>query len=160
MGNGGSGKSTFARKLAQKTGLPLIHLDVEYWRPGWDPMSKDEWRLRVSELVKGERWIMDGNFNRTIELRLQKADTVIYLDYNRMVCLLRWLKRVITNWGKSRSDMGPGCNEWFDPEFAAWIWKFNRCNRARYYALLDAQIGITVHIFRNPRQLKRFLKTL
>ena len=103
---------------------------------------------------------MDGNFNRTIELRLQQADTVIYLDYHRVVCLLHWVKRVITNWGKVRADMGPGCGEWFDPEFAVWIWNFNRSNRQRYHALLTNQEGKTVYIFRSPRQLRKFVKNL
>ena len=161
IGCGGSGKSTLARILEEKTGIPVVHLDRIYWSPGqWQHLEAEEFDKLLLEELEKSQWIIDGNFNRTIELRLQKADTVIYLDYNRMVCLLHWAKRVITNWRKTRPDMGPGCNEWFDPEFAAWIWNFNRCNRARYHTLLDAQKEKTVHIFRTPRQLKRFLKTL
>jgi len=160
IGCGGSGKSTLARILEERTGIPIVHLDNIYWSPGnWQHLEREDFdRILLEELEKPQ-WIMDGNFNRTIELRLQKADTVIYLDYNRMVCLLHWAKRVITNWGKARPDMAPGCNEWFDPEFAAWIWKFNRTNRKRYYMLLE-QSGKTVYIIKSPRRLKRFLKDL
>ena len=161
IGCGGSGKSTLARVLSEKTGLPLVHLDKIYWSPGnWQHLEREEFDRILSEELDNPRWIMDGNFNRTIELRLQRADTVIYLDYHRVVCLLHWIKRVITNWGKVRADMGPGCGEWFDPEFAVWIWNFNRSNRQRYHALLANQEGKAVYIFRSPRQLRKFVKNL
>ena len=161
IGCGGSGKSTLALTLGEKTGLPVVHLDKIWWSPGsWQHLTREEFDRYLMEEVEKPRWIMDGNFSRTLEIRLRKADTVIYLDYNRVVCLLRWAKRVITNWGKARADMAPGCGERFDLEFGAWIWNFNRTNRARYHELLAKQKGKTVHIFRSPRQLEKYLKTL
>ena len=161
IGCGGSGKTTLARLLHEKTGLPIVHLDQIWWSPGnWEHLEKEEFDRQLLKEVDKPRWIMDGNFNRTLEIRLERADTVIYLDYNRMICLLHWVKRVITNRGKAHTDMAPGCGEWFDPEFAAWIWSFNRKNRARYYQLLENQLGKTVYIFRNPRQLRKFVKNL
>ena len=103
---------------------------------------------------------MDGNFNRTMPMRLEKCDTVIYLDYNRFVCLFSWLKRVISNWGKTRADMGPDCTEWIDPEFAKWIWQFNATYRKKYYALLARQRDKKIYIFKNRRQLRKFLTQL
>lgn len=161
IGCGGSGKSTLARQLGEKTGLPVVHLDQIWWAPGnWQHLQREEFDERLKAEVEKPRWIMDGNFNRTIETRLEKCDTVIYLDYSRWVCLFSWLKRVITNWGKARADMAPGCTEWFDPEMAGWIWTFNKKNRERYHGLLSRQTGKTVHIFKNRRQLKEFLNTL
>ena len=158
IGCGGAGKSTLARKLGEKTGLPVVHLDQIYWSPGnWEHLEKTEFdHLLMLELEK-PRWILDGNFNRTMELRLEKCDTVIYLDFNRIQCILGWLKRVITNCGTARPDMAPGCNEWFDPEFAKWLWNFNKQNRARYLEILDNQKNKDVYILRNRRQVKRFL---
>jgi adenylate kinase family enzyme len=77
IGISGAGKSTFSQALATKTGLPLIHLDKEFWRPGWVQTPRQEWRARVSELAARERWIMDGNYDSSLDLRLPRADTVL-----------------------------------------------------------------------------------
>ena len=161
IGCGGSGKSTLARQLGEKTGLPVVHLDQIWWSPGdWQHLERPEFDEILKAETEKPRWILDGNFDRTLALRLERADTVIYLDYSRWVCLLSWIKRVVTNWGKARPDMAPGCTEWFDPEMAGWIWNFNKKNRKRYHELLNAQTGKRIHIFKNRRQLKEFLNTL
>ena len=161
IGCGGAGKSTLARKLGEKTGLPVVHLDQIWWEPGnWQHLEKPEFDERLCAEMEKEKWILDGNFNRTIEARLEKCDTVIYLDYPRIVCLKNWLGRVIRNWGRARQDMGEGCAEWFDPEMAKWIWSFNKQNRKRYYALLSGAKDKQVIILRSRRQAEKFLKTL
>ncbi len=80
IGSGGSGKTTFARRLAERTKLPLIHLDALYWRPGWDPTPDEEWRAKVAELVNTPAWIMDGNYGGTLNIRLAACDAVVFLD--------------------------------------------------------------------------------
>jgi adenylate kinase family enzyme len=85
---------------------------------------------------------------------------VIWLDYNRFVCLTGWIKRVITNWGKARPDMADGCAEWFDPEFAGWIWRFNKEKRRGYEKLLSAQEDKVIYRFKSRHQLRKFIKTL
>ena len=159
IGCGGSGKSTLSRQLGALTGLPVVHLDQIFWSPGhWVHLEREEFdRLLAVELEK-PRWIMDGNYDRTLTVRLERADTVVYLDYTRFVCLRRWLKRVVTNWKKARPDMAPGCAEWFDPEFAGWIWNFNKAKREKYHALLAEQTDKNIYIFKKPRQLKKFLR--
>ena len=161
IGCGGAGKSTLARKLGKKTGLPVVHLDQIWWEPGnWKHMEREEFDARLQKEIEKPQWILDGNFNRTIEMRLKECDTVIYLDFSRMVCLFSWLKRVITNWGRARADMAPGCAEWFDPEMAAWIWNFNKKNRENYYRLLNEAEGIETIVLKNRRMVKRFLNSL
>lgn len=161
IGCGGSGKSTLARILGDKTGLPVIHLDQIYWSPGdWQHLEKDAFDDLLRRELEKPRWILDGNFNRTIPLRLEKCDAVIYLDYNRFVCIFGWLKRVISNWGKTRPDMGPNCNEHLDPEFAKWLWTFNKKNRKKYHEILAQQKDKEIHIFKNRRQLRNFLDQL
>ena len=161
IGCGGSGKSTLARKLGEKTGLPVVHLDQIWWEPGnWQHLEREEFDRRLQAELEKPRWILDGNFNRTIELRLEKCDTVVYLDMNRFICLKNWIGRVVQNWGHARSDMAPGCREWFDPEFAVWIWNFNKNNRKRYYELLDGLEGKQVYILKSRRAVKKFLSQL
>lgn len=161
IGCGGAGKSTLARKLGEKTGLPVVHLDQIWWAPGhWQHIEKPEFDEKLALELQKPRWILDGNFNRTIEQRLEVCDTVIYLDYPRLVCLKNWLGRVIKNWGRHRPDMTEGCTEWIDPEFVKWIWNFNKNNRARYYALLNNAGDKEVVILKSRRQAERFLAEL
>ena len=161
IGCGGAGKSTLARNLGEKTGLPVVHLDQIYWSPGdWQHLEREEFDALLMKELEKPRWILDGNFNRTMELRLERCDTVIYLDFNRITCIAGWLKRVITNWGRTRPDMGPGCNEWFDPEFAKWLWNFNKQNRARYLKILGEQKDKNVYILKNRRAVREFLSKI
>ena len=160
IGCGGSGKSTLARKLGEKTGLPVVHLDKLFWNPGWVSVSQEEFDRRHDAALAGDRWIIDGNFNRTLPRRLERCDTVIYLDYSRMACLLGVMKRILTTYGTVRPDMGEGCPERVDWEFLVWIWNFNKTKRKKYYDLLSAQTGKTIHIFKNRRQLNEYLNTL
>src|SRR5271170_5147145 len=89
----GSGKSTFARALAARTDLPVIHLDAHYWQPGWERPSNDAWRDRQRVLLAGDSWIIEGNYKETLALRLVRADTVISLDTPWWLCAFRALLR-------------------------------------------------------------------
>lgn len=161
IGCGGAGKSTLARALGEKTGLPVVHLDQIWWEPGnWQHLQREEFDRRLYAEMEKPRWILDGNFNRTIEPRLEKCDTVIYLDMSRFICLKNWLGRVVKNWGHARIDMAQGCKEWFDPEMAKWIWKFNKQNRSRYYDLLGRLEGKQIVILKSRRQVQQFLKKI
>ena len=161
IGCGGAGKSTLARKLGEKTGLPVVHLDQIWWSPGnWQHMDRAEFEAQLMTETEKPQWILDGNFRRTLEMRLEKCDTVIYLDYPRQVCLKNWMGRVIKNWGHARSDMGEGCAEWFDPEFARWIWNFNKNYREHFYELLNAQKDKQVYILKSRREVNKFLNSL
>lgn len=161
IGCGGAGKSTLARQLGEKLGLPVVHLDQIWWAPGnWQHREREEFdRLLMVEAEKPQ-WILDGNYNRTMKMRLSKCDTVIYLDFSRWVCLRSWIGRVIKNWGHARSDMAQGCNEWFDPEMAGWIWNFNKNHREDYYRLLNEAEGVETIVLKNRRMVKRFLYSL
>ena len=92
-GMAGSGKSTFSRSLAAKTGLPVIHLDLHFWKPGWVAPSELEWREKQSGLLVGDAWIADGNYHETLDLRLELADTVVVLDLPWWRCSGRALLR-------------------------------------------------------------------
>jgi len=160
IGCPGSGKTTLSKQLANKLGLPLTHLDVLHWRDGWQTIPKDEFdRLLTDELVK-PNWIIDGNYNRTIPLRLQYCDTVIWLDYPRITCMLGVLKRYFKNRGKSRPDMGGNCPEKLDLEFLKFVWRFNKTHRQRYKEMLDNADEVKVIVLKNRKKTKRFLEEI
>ena len=81
IGMAGAGKSTFSRALSARTGLPVIHLDIHYWKPGWVKPSEDEWREKQRGLLAGRTWIADGNDLETLDLRLERAETVVFLTH-------------------------------------------------------------------------------
>ncbi len=160
IGSPGSGKSTFGKRLSEKLNIPLIHLDRLWWKEGWVERSREEFdALLVNELLK-DKWIIDGNYGRTVELRLQYADTVIFFDYNRFLCLWRILKRVITNYGKNRDDMGKGCPERFDLEFMHYVYSFNDNQRDKILKLLSTNKDVRVIIINNRKKFKKLEKEL
>ena len=160
IGCGGSGKSTLARQLGEKLDLPVVHLDRLFWMPGWQHISAEEFDEKLAAELEKHQWIMDGNFNRTMSVRIQKCDTVIYLDYNRFVCLWGVICRIVRSCGKSRPDMAEGCPECLDWAFLKWVWNFNRANRDNNYRHLNEATHAETYAFKNRRQLKRFLKSL
>lgn len=160
IGGNGAGKTTFAKILAQKLHLPLIHLDQLYWRDNWQVVPKDEFnRLHLAEAEKPQ-WVLDGNMIDTIPVRLTYADTVIYLDYSGWVCVLGVLGRILRNLGKSRPDMGGNCPERFDPRFLKTAWNFNKKNRKHFYDMLKDAKDVEIIILRNRRQADAFLHRL
>ena len=103
---------------------------------------------------------MDGNFNRTLPMRVARADAVIYLAFSRMACLLGVLKRVLTTYGKVRPDMGEGCPERIDFEFLKWVWNYNKNKRERNYRLLNEAEHAETIVLKNRRAVKKFLAQL
>lgn len=87
IGSGGSGKSTVAKEIARRLRLPLVHLDALYWQPGWRATQKSAWERVVHELIVAPSWVMDGNYGGTLDVRLARCDTVVFLDVPRVVCL-------------------------------------------------------------------------
>ena len=131
IGSGGAGKSTFARRLGEVTGIEVIHLDKLYWKPNWIEPSKDEWLKAVENAIKEDEWIMDGNFGGTLELRLAACDTAIFFDFPRIVCVYRVFKRWLKYWNTNRPDMTEGCNEKIDLKFLGWIWNFQKTTKPK-----------------------------
>ncbi len=160
IGCGGAGKSTLARQLGDKLGLPVVHLDKLFWKPGWVESTKEEIDEKIRQEMEKPQWIIDGNYNRTLPERVKHCDTIIYLDFSRITCLLGVCKRVITTYGTVRPDMGEGCPERVDLEFLKWVWNYNRDKRERNYRLLNDAEGVETIVLKNRRMVKRFLKEL
>ena len=138
----------------------MIHLDKLFWRPGWEHISREEFDKLHREALMGEKWILDGNFDRTMAERIKYCDTVIYLDFSRFTCLMGVAKRILTTYGKNRPDMGEGCPERIDWEFLQWVWNFNKNKREKNYRLLNETDGIEKIVLKNRRAVKKFLKEI
>jgi adenylate kinase family enzyme len=159
IGCAGAGKTTFAKKLAAKTGLPLVHLDQLYWRPGWEEPPLEKWFAILGRELERDAWILDGHMGNSIELRLRAADTVIWLDYPRWICLRRVAWRVLNGFGRVRKDMGAGCPERIDLEFLRFIWRFRR-ERGHEVQEALADFSGQLIVLKKPGDAKRFLQEL
>lgn len=161
IGSGGAGKSTFARRLGALLGLEVVHLDSLYWHPGWVETPKDIWRERVAELLRGDAWVLDGNYSGTLEERLAACDAVIFLDLPRTLCLWRVLKRGLLYRGRSRPDMAPGCPERPTLAFLRWVWQYPARTRPKVLRLLAAYgEGREVFRLRTSAEVEEFLARL
>ena len=157
----GSGKSTLSKKLHQLLKLPLIHLDRHYWKPGWTETPRSEWEPIVKELAAKDSWIIDGNYGSTLDIRIARADTIIYLSYNTSTCLYRVCSRAIKNYGKRRSDMAEGCPERIDFNFLHYVATYNLIRRksqlAKVHKVSDEKTCI---ILKNDKEVDEFLLSL
>lgn len=137
IGSSGAGKSTLARKVGELTGIPVHHLDVLHWKPNWELVPKEDQILIQKDLVKKPQWIIDGNYGGTLDIRLAAADTIIFLDFDRTLCLYRVMKRAFQYRNKRRPDMREGNKERIDVAFYRWIWRFPKDQRPKIVDLLD-----------------------
>lgn len=132
IGCPGAGKSTFSRALADVTGVELYHLDLIWHKPDRTNIPRDEFDAKLNDIMAKESWIIDGNYGRTLEMRLKKCDTVFLLDFPLEVCLTGAMSRV----GKKRDDM-PWIEEEFNDEFKQWIMDFPEKQLPMIHNLLD-----------------------
>jgi len=156
IGCSGAGKTHFSLRLAEKTGLPLVHLDEHFWQAGWVAREPKDWRQRISALMAEPRWIMDGNYTGSLEQRLPAADTVFFLDLPRRVSLISVILRTIASYGRTRYGVAAGCGERFELEFFAFIWNFHRIQRPRLTAALK-NFGGKVVTFRSRAEIEAWL---
>lgn len=111
IGCSGSGKSTLARKLSQKIDVQVFHLDTLLWHDNWEMSSKDEQHHVISNVLDKDQWIIDGNYSATLDMRVAKADTIVFIDRSKVLCLYNVFKRYIHYKGQSRPDMHDNCPE-------------------------------------------------
>lgn len=161
IGCPGSGKSTLSRRLKSKLSLPLIHLDKYYHKPNWKEPNQSEWNKTLLNLMEHKSWIMDGNYAESFDIRFSKSDTIIYLDYSSVKCFFRVLKRIISDYGKARSDMAPGCVESIDFKFLYYVLTFNKKNRKTTYIKINKLSNKkNVIILQSDKQVDKFLRQL
>lgn len=167
IGTTGSGKSTFARRLAEKLGYPCIHMDQLFWKSGWVHSSDEEFIPKIEAVVSGDTWVLDGNYSRTNGIKWKHADTVIWLDYSYSRTFVQLLKRTI-NRAVTREELWPGTGnrETFRQSFMSkdsifiWFFKSYKTNKTRYGELdgLFRKSPINFIRLRSPREAEEFIK--
>lgn len=156
IGSSGAGKSTFARKLRDSTGLPLYYLDMLWHKPDRTTVSKEEFDSQLEKLLQQDQWILDGNFQRTLENRLNACDTVFLLDLPLEICLSSVENRI----GQVREDM-PWVETEFDPDFRQWIINFQQKQLPQIYELLKRyRRQKNIVIFKSRKEADDYLDTL
>lgn len=124
-------------------------------------MPKDEQRKVQNDLVNNEEWIIDGNYGGTMDIRLNAADTIIFLDIHRTICVYRAFKRMIQYRNKTRPDMGEGCEERIDLNFLIWIWNYPKTKRPDILRKLEQlSEDKQVIILKSPNEVQRFLNKI
>ena len=151
IGCSGAGKSTFARRLRDATGLPLYYLDMLWHRPDKTTVSREEFDASLAEILKKDRWIIDGNFSRTFETRLKECDTVFLFDLPLEDCIAGVESRI----GTKREDM-PWVETEFDPEFRRWMESFPEKVLPKMYALLDKYRGRNLIVFHSREEVESY----
>ena len=152
LGCPGSGKSTFALKLRERTGLPLIHLDNLWWKRDRTHITREVFDRALEAVLSGEQWIIDGDYSRTYEVRIRACDTVIFLDYDAQTCMNGILERV----GKTRPDI-PWVEHRLDPELVKQVESYRRDNRPAIYELLDKYPDKRALVFSTRLEAARWL---
>ena len=155
IGCPGSGKSTFSRSLHEKTGIPLYCLDMMYWNADKTTVEKAVFRTRLAEVLKADSYIIDGNYQSTMEIRLAACDTVFFLDYDLETCL----SGVDSRMGKPRADM-PWIETEEDPEFTALIKSYIPKQRPKVMELLQKYREKNIIVFHNREESEIFLETV
>lgn len=161
IGSSGAGKSTLSLKLGEKLDIEVFHLDKLLWKPNWEMTDREYQNEIQNNLIMKPSWIIDGNYGGTLDIRMKAADTIIFLDRNRFVCIYQILKRVKKYNGITRPDMQNNCPEKFDLSFLKWVWNFPNKQRIDILRILQT-IPKTkkVIVLKNKKQIQLFLDEL
>lgn len=158
VGSSGSGKSTLAMDIGRILDIEVWHLDAILWKPNWILTPREEQKQIQSQLVNRESWIIDGNYQSTLDIRLEAADTIIFLDMPRTLCLYRVLKRRLMYHNRSRPDMQADCKERIDFQFLKWIWEFPSKKRPQMQQkLMNLKMDKQIITLKSPQEVKKFL---
>lgn len=161
VGQPGAGKSWLAREIGARTGLPVHHMDMIHWQPGWIERAKPE-KIAMAQAVEAtDRWVFEGGLSSTYDTRLARADTLIVLIVPLHLRSWRIFTRTLRDWGQSRPDLPENCPERFSLEFWSYIWRTRHSGSHRILTLASkAGPEKQVHILRNRRDVARYLKAL
>ena len=161
IGSPGSGKSTLAFKLSKILDIEIYHMDKLFWKANWESISENELEVKLEEILINDKWIIDGNYRKTLEMRIKKADTIILLDISKYKCIYNVFKR---RFNKNRIDIAEGCNEKFDIEFLKfikYIFNFKKNNQKRINDLINGyRNDKKIYIMKNSYEINEFAESL
>lgn len=153
IGSPGSGKSYFSKKLSLKTNIPVYHLDMYYWREGWVSTPHDEFDKLLNEIMSNEEWIVDGNYQRTLEHRVSQAEVVFFLDLPVDICLIAEQKRR----NQKRDDFPSFLTEGEDPEFIEYIKNFPTKDKIEILNILAKYPNVKVYQIKSREEMEKYL---
>lgn len=159
VGGSGSGKSTLCNILSKEFNLPAIHLDGINYKPNWEEIDKTQRDKIISEKAKEEKWIIEGNYSKTLKERFDRADLIIWLDYSTFVQLKGIFKRYFKTRNNERPEI-PGCKEHLDLEFIKYVATYNKKKR---HIIVDHLKDIPkekVIIFKKQKDLNKWITSL
>lgn len=162
IGYSAGGKSTLAQRLGQAYDIGVLHLDRVYFSPGWKERDPEEAKSLVREFMVRDSWIIDGNFSRLfLKERLELADRIVFLDFNRFSCFFRAVARYFKYRGKTRKSAAEGCPEKLDFAFIRWILYEGRTKKKRkHYADIVETYGDKTVVLKNQKELDGFYASL
>ncbi|QHQ36975.1 DNA topology modulation protein FlaR [Algicella marina] len=161
IGGPGSGKTTLALELGERTGLPVFHMDQIHHLPGWVERDREEKGRLCSEVHARERWIFEGNHSAAYPERVARADTCIWLDLPVSLRLARVVWRTLRHYGQDRPSLPENCPERFSREFFAFIWRTRNTTRVRPLAIkADPPPHLTFVHITSVAELRRYLASL
>lgn len=158
LGCAGSGKSTLSKQLGEALNLNIAHLDKIYYLPNWKERDHEEFKKMQEEIVQEDKWIIDGNFRDTLDIRLNRCDLIIYLDLNRFVSLHNAHKRYKMYKDKQRDSLAEGCLDKFDKSFRKWILNFKKNSKPIIMKKISEYPEKDILIFKTRRSLDKYLK--
>ena len=168
VGSSGSGKSTFAERLAARLGVPLIQLDALNWGPNWTPVDVEIFRARVRDATAAVSWVCDGNYSAVRRIVLGRTDTVVWLDLPLRICLWRVIRRTVRR-ARTREDLwGTGNRETLLKQFGRrdsliwWVLSTHRRRQRDYEARFadPSMAHLEVHRFRSSKAADAWLAGL
>ena len=158
LGCSGSGKSTLSKELGALLNINVTHLDKLYYKPNWIEEDKEVFKNKQLEIIAEDAWIIDGNYRKTLDLRLQRCDLVIYLDYNKLTSMHGVLKRYRQYKHKQRDTIATGCFEKLDKSFLRWVWRFKKDAKPLIMEMIAKYDHYDYLVFKNRRALNKWLE--
>lgn len=159
LGNSGAGKSTLTSFLAKSKNIDYLHLDPLVFKYNWKEPNFKEMEEKVTEMLKKESWIIDGNYINNALKRFEECDTVFFLDINRFVCLSSVLKRHRKYKGKNRESRSPYCDEKITSDYLNWVfYKYYKTSRKHILNYIENNPDKNIIIFKNRRQVNKYIK--
>ena len=157
IGGSGSGKSTLANILSESMKIPVTHLDAINYKPNWTPVDKEKRDKIISAKSNDDKWIIDGNYNKTLKERLIKSDLVIWLDYSSYTQIKGVVKRIAQNYNKERSEI-PGCKERINLKFIKYVITYNKIKRPGMLEILKDVPENKLLFFKKQKDLNNWVK--
>jgi len=163
LGSSGAGKSTLAKRLGKSLNINVLHLDTIFWEKNWQVRDKESYLLDLQKWLSCNQYIIDGNHDHgsSLKIRIENADTIFFLNYNRFYCLLGALKRYFKFKNKTRPSMTEGCNEKIDFEFVKYIlYDYPNKKKKIILSLIEKDFNGKFIQFKNRKSLTKFIKEL